>query len=121
MQCLSNPRYLHHLASTLSLEDERVINYLKYLRYWKDPQYVRYIRFPRKFVFYLVDTMYSNVQIDCLYFLDLLQDKTFRQKLKSPEFIELIFNEQFYHWLYYNGKQKEAPDIKPTVNEEKPV
>ena len=62
VQCLANPNYLHcmHLNSehfshsftraTSDLaqhgyfEDERFINYLTYLRYWKQPEYARYIK-----------------------------------------------------------------------------
>ena len=68
VQCLANPEYLNcklganekgfvfwlkqatnshqhniDLAQRLYFEDERFIGYLRYLTYWKDPKYARYI------------------------------------------------------------------------------
>ncbi|KAI5793391.1 SOH1-domain-containing protein [Pyronema domesticum] len=41
VQCLANPFYLCHLAQTKVLEDERFMNYVTYLNYWREPVYAR--------------------------------------------------------------------------------
>mmetsp|Transcript_34104 Transcript_34104/g.54589 ORF Transcript_34104/g.54589 Transcript_34104/m.54589 type:complete len:140 (+) Transcript_34104:215-634(+) len=91
IQCLSNPRYLNHLAQQLVLEDEAFISYLEYLQYWKRPEYAKFVLYPH-----------------CLYFIDLLQDKEFREKLKDPQVCEMIHTQQFFHWQYLHGKPQEG-------------
>eukprot|EP00884_Botryococcus_braunii_P006847 jgi/Botrbrau1/16163/Bobra.0272s0001.1 len=61
VQCLANPGYINWLAQNRYFDDSRFINYLKYLLYWKQPEYSRFIIYPH-----------------CLFFLDLLQSKDFR-------------------------------------------
>jgi mediator of RNA polymerase II transcription subunit 31 len=46
------------------LEDQKFLNYLEYLRYWKEPEYLRLLRIP-----YAVDV------------LEMLLDKNARQEL----------------------------------------
>lgn len=41
VQCLANPFYLNHLAHTKLLEDERFLNYLEYLNYFRQPEYAK--------------------------------------------------------------------------------
>lgn len=43
IQCLAHPQYLHELHIQGYLEKPPFLNYLKYLEYWKEPQYVRFI------------------------------------------------------------------------------
>jgi len=88
IQCLANPKYLNFLAQSLYLEDEAFVNYLKYLLYWKQPEYAKFIIYPNS-----------------LYFLDLLQKEEFRKVLKNPNICEDIHLQQFYHWQY-SGKSK---------------
>ncbi|GBG23904.1 Mediator of RNA polymerase II transcription subunit 31 [Hondaea fermentalgiana] len=83
VQCLANPGYLMHLAQTLVLEDENFLAYLEYLRYWKEPEYAKFIIYPH-----------------CLYMLDLLRDKGFRARLKDPQVTEMIHSQQFFHWQF---------------------
>lgn len=92
VQSLANPRYLNHLAQTLQLEDESVLAYLEYLKYWSKPEYAKYVLYPH-----------------CLYFLDLLtRSEEFRQALKDPHKAEMIHMQQFYHWQYLHAS-KESP------------
>ena len=44
--CLANPQYLNSLATQGYFDDEAFIRYLKYLLYFKRPEYVKYILFP---------------------------------------------------------------------------
>jgi len=99
VQCLANPKYLNHLAQNLFLEDPAFLGYLEYLRYWKEPQYAKFVTFPH-----------------CLYILDLLQDKGFRERLKDPKVAEYIHVQQFYHWQYF---QTDALESSPTNLEER--
>ncbi|XP_078155871.1 SOH1 family protein isoform X2 [Carex rostrata] len=43
IQCLANPTYIHYLAQNRYFEDEAFIGYLKYLKYWQKPEYVKFI------------------------------------------------------------------------------
>uniref|UniRef100_A0A182MA23 Mediator of RNA polymerase II transcription subunit 31 n=1 Tax=Anopheles culicifacies TaxID=139723 RepID=A0A182MA23_9DIPT len=62
VQCLANPNYLHSQRGYF--KDAAFVNYLKYLLYWKEPEYAKYLKFPM-----------------CLYFLDLLQYEHFRREI----------------------------------------
>ena len=55
VQSLASPAYLHYLATSGILYQSSFLDFLRYLRYWKQPQYAKYIMYPH-----------------CLYFLDLL-------------------------------------------------
>lgn len=41
VQCLANPMYLNYLAQSKVLEEEAFLEYLKYLEYWRAPEYTR--------------------------------------------------------------------------------
>ncbi len=83
VELLSNPRYLHSLAQKNLFDDQRFIRYLNYLQYWRTPKYAKCIKY-----------------VHCLKFLELLQNEIFRKKLKEPSFIEMIHQNQYYHWCY---------------------
>ena len=55
IQCLASPAYLHYLATSGILYQSSFLDFLRYLRYWKRPEYAKYLSYPH-----------------CLYFLDLL-------------------------------------------------
>jgi mediator of RNA polymerase II transcription subunit 31 len=44
VQALANPFYLHSLAQQSILEQPAFVNYLKYLLYWKEKDYARFIQ-----------------------------------------------------------------------------
>jgi mediator of RNA polymerase II transcription subunit 31 len=54
VQALANPFYLHSLAQQSILEQPAFINFLKYLLYWKEKDYARFIQCVRFSVFDLV-------------------------------------------------------------------
>eukprot|EP00968_Pinguiococcus_pyrenoidosus_P019584 scaffold2141_cov282-Pinguiococcus_pyrenoidosus.AAC.12 len=65
--------------------------FLKYLQYWKQPEYVRYIQYPHS-----------------LGFLDILCDDendTFRSSLKDAAFRDFIHSQHFLHWQHYAGQR----------------
>ncbi|KAF8633645.1 hypothetical protein AX15_001331 [Amanita polypyramis BW_CC] len=82
VQALANPFYLHSLAQQNILEQPAFINYLKYLLYFKEKDYARFIHYPH-----------------ALHHLELLQHAQFRARLKNDEFFrEYLHQKQFDHW-----------------------
>lgn len=43
VQALGNPFYLYNLAVEGYMDDPAFVNYLKYLQYWQDKEYARFI------------------------------------------------------------------------------
>lgn len=66
---LANPRYLQHLAANKFFDDARFVEYLRYLQYWREPAYVKYLVYPGP----------------TLNHLRLLQEERFRREIISPE------------------------------------
>ncbi|KCV70813.1 hypothetical protein H696_03164 [Fonticula alba] len=85
VQCLANPQYLIFLAhDRRCLTDPAFVRYLRYLMYWKQPQYAKYISYPH-----------------ALYFLELLQCPTFRYQLvHSTDIVQATHGLQYHYWLY---------------------
>ncbi|PFH52068.1 hypothetical protein AMATHDRAFT_57888 [Amanita thiersii Skay4041] len=82
VQALANPFYLHSLAQQNILEQPAFINYLKYLLYFQEKDYARFIHYPH-----------------ALHHLELLQHAQFRSQLKKDElFREYLHQKQFDHW-----------------------
>eukprot|EP00455_Lapot_gusevi_P007962 TRINITY_DN13421_c0_g1_i1.p1 TRINITY_DN13421_c0_g1~~TRINITY_DN13421_c0_g1_i1.p1 ORF type:complete len:165 (-),score=10.26 TRINITY_DN13421_c0_g1_i1:60-509(-) len=88
VELLANPHYLHHLAQKRYFEDKNFLNYIDYLQYWRSPEYVLHL---------------SHVQ--CLHFLELLQRPEFREKLLDINYINMIHNNQFWHWRHYRANR----------------
>lgn len=84
VQNLGNIRYLHFLAQTKKFDDPAFMNFLRYLRYWKQPEYMQYLVFPQ-----------------CLAFLDALIDNPkFRNELLIPQFVDYCHQQQGLHWQF---------------------
>jgi mediator of RNA polymerase II transcription subunit 31 len=83
LQNLSNASYLQHLAQNGYFQREDFMNYLVYLRYWKRPEYTRFLLFPHSLAY--LDALIDNVD--------------FRNELSLPGFIEFIHKQQGAHWL----------------------
>ena len=105
IQCLASPAYLHHLATTGVLQDAAFLEYLEYLQYWKQEEYVKFLSYPH-----------------CLYFLDLLlKSPTFRRELANVSFRNFVHEQQFYSWqhrariLSGEGLPKEETKLQPTA------
>ncbi|KAM3130544.1 hypothetical protein pb186bvf_017353 [Paramecium bursaria] len=71
VQMLANPQYLKYLRQYI--DDDCFINYLKYLCYFKDPKYFKYIQYPM-----------------CIKILDCLQNQEFRIMIKDDIFIDKL-------------------------------
>jgi len=82
VQNLCNAKYLLYLAQNRYLVDERFMKFLRYLRYWKRPEYSRLLIFPQ-----------------CLAFLDnLIENELFRKELTLPPFADFVHAQQGSHW-----------------------
>ncbi|KAK3157163.1 hypothetical protein QOZ80_2AG0117020 [Eleusine coracana subsp. coracana] len=88
VQCLANPTYIHYLAQNRYFEDEAFIGYLKYLKYWQRPEYIKYIMYPH-----------------CLFFLELLQNANFRNAMAHPASKELAHRQQYFFWKNYRNNR----------------
>ncbi|KAF6006459.1 hypothetical protein HII13_005136 [Brettanomyces bruxellensis] len=74
-------QYLTYLAQTGHLEDPRFLNYLKYLEYWRQPEYAKQLVYP-----------------DCLHILTLLQSEEFRKQISKFEVSSVIYNDMVARW-----------------------
>ncbi|WVW85075.1 hypothetical protein I302_107111 [Kwoniella bestiolae CBS 10118] len=80
IQCLSNPQYLHSLSTQGYFTKKTFINYLKYLEYWRKPEYVKFIVYPTSLIY-----------------LTLLQSELFRERLADPGFINELMRVGIKH------------------------
>ncbi|KAH8741409.1 SOH1 family protein [Cryptosporidium ryanae] len=90
VQCLSNPDYLQWLSKEGYFEDKSFIRYLKYLLYWSEFPYNKYISYPY-----------------CIRMLRLLQDEDFRKSLEKEEVIQVIRHQQTLQWIYADLKKED--------------
>ncbi|EFP12464.1 CRE-MDT-31 protein [Caenorhabditis remanei] len=79
VQALGNPNYLNFLAQRGYFKEEYFVNYLKYLLYWKKPEYARCLKFPQ-----------------CLHMLEALQSQQFRDAMAyGNDFYQITFCSTF--------------------------
>ncbi|KAJ2457396.1 suppressor of hpr1 [Coemansia sp. RSA 2424] len=104
VQCLANPWYINIIAQQGFFDKPEFVNYLKYLKYWQRPEYARFVVYPH-----------------ALAFLDLLQQKSFREEMKRVDEATRIHELQYHHWRWPNYLQEgegesTAADPAPTSN-----
>ncbi|KAF9814579.1 hypothetical protein IEO21_05037 [Rhodonia placenta] len=103
VQSLANPFYLHSLAQQGILNQPVFVNFLKYLLYWKEKDYARFILYPH-----------------ALHHLELLQQAQFRQEIGKDEWREYLNQKQFDHWRTWREPQKTSnaqnPEPQPTAD-----
>lgn len=80
--------FLAVIAQRGYFKDQTFINYLKYLLYWKEPEYARYIKYPM-----------------CLYFLDLLQYEHFRREIINSQCVKFIDDQAVLLWQHYTRRR----------------
>jgi len=88
VQCLANPNYLNFLAQRGVFKEQTFINYIKYLLYWKQPEYAKYLKYPQS-----------------LHMLELLQYEQFRKELMNAQCAKFIDDQQLLHWQHYQRKR----------------
>lgn len=81
VQSLANIQYVSYLAQNEYLSDPAFIAYLKYLNYWRDAKYAKFLVYP-----------------NCLHILTLLQTESFRKNIIVPEFMNSLMNDMVQKW-----------------------
>lgn len=102
VQSLANPYYLHSLAQQGVLNQPAFVNFLKYLLYWKEKDYARFILYVRaifSLYFYLTSCRYPHA----LHHLELLQHAKFRSEIAKDEWREYLNQKQFDHWRTWHA------------------
>ncbi|KAJ3412586.1 hypothetical protein HDV05_000566 [Chytridiales sp. JEL 0842] len=100
-------RHLPLLAQQRYFEDPAFINYLKYLQYWREPQYSQFIVYPY-----------------ALELLIYLQHPAFRASVAAESTVQLIHQKEFFHWKNFRIKNPEpVPEddplpVKPELDED---
>ena len=82
------------LAQRSYFKDVAFLNYLKYLLYWKEPEYARYLKYPI-----------------CLYFLDLLQYEHFRREIVNQQCCKFIDDQAILLWQHYTRRRTKMLQI----------
>jgi mediator of RNA polymerase II transcription subunit 31 len=83
IQNLCNASYLQFLAQNKYFDQKEFMNYLRYLRYWNNPEYKQLLIFPQ-----------------CLEILDnLLSNESFRKELLLPQFVAYFHQQQGSFWM----------------------
>jgi mediator of RNA polymerase II transcription subunit 31 len=99
VQLLANPSYLNYLAQYKYFEEDGFIEYIKYLQYWKQPQYSKFLAYPH-----------------CLFFLDRLQDEQFRDECRKTTQMNHMFTQQHAHWRFYRqNREQEATNTTSSI------
>ncbi|KAI0728234.1 SOH1-domain-containing protein [Fomitopsis betulina] len=105
VQALANPFYLHSLAQQNILSQPAFVNFLKYLLYWKEKDYARFIHYPH-----------------ALHHLELLQHEQFRSEIGKDEWREYLNQKQFDHWRTWREPHRIAPSqTAEGLQDQKPV
>ena len=87
INALANPKYLHRLAADGVLRDPAFVEYLRYLAYWEEPAYAKFVLYPH-----------------ALRFRRELLREEFRLALENPRVSERVFAEQFEHWRTFRER-----------------
>ncbi|MCO5591933.1 hypothetical protein L7F22_045926 [Adiantum nelumboides] len=103
VHCLANPTYINYLAQNRYFEDDSFVGYLKYLEYWRRPEYAKFIVYPH-----------------ALFFLELLQNPHFRNAMAHPANKELAHRQQFYYWKHHRSNRLKNILPRPLPVEEAP-
>lgn len=120
------------LAQRGFFKEQSFVNYLKYLLYWKKPEYAKFLKWVEVFgtnmqknkimltsncsgrtkSWLLIRHFFSNLMISfphrypqCLHFLELLQYEHFRRELVNPACAKFIDEQQILHWQYYSRRR----------------
>ncbi|KAH9472794.1 hypothetical protein MJO28_001344 [Puccinia striiformis f. sp. tritici] len=88
VQSLANPHFMQELTLNGTLRSETMINYLQYLKYFHDPNYARFVRYP-----------------NALKILDLLNNsEEFRTMIETQEHAQLLTDKFIQNWISLSGR-----------------
>ncbi|ETO09223.1 hypothetical protein RFI_28166 [Reticulomyxa filosa] len=94
------------LAQNNYFENKKFIKYLEYLQYWKKPEYACLVKLNFVLALFVCETQTKAVfHVHALRFLELLQMESFRKALKEPVFVEMLHQNQFWHWRFYKSNR----------------
>ncbi|CAD25946.1 similarity to SUPPRESSOR OF THE TEMPERATURE-SENSITIVE GROWTH OF YEAST MRP1 MUTANTS [Encephalitozoon cuniculi GB-M1] len=88
VQLLCNPDYLRWLTREGHFESEEFRSYLRYLEYWRSPEYSRFLTYPQ-----------------CLAVLEHLNSENINDMLSDENFFLALGEQQYFIWL---NKHKEG-------------
>ncbi|CAD6184709.1 unnamed protein product [Caenorhabditis auriculariae] len=89
VQSLANPNYVNFLAQRGYFKEEYFINYLKYLLYWKRPEYARALKYPQ-----------------ALHILEALQSPQFRDAMAAGSNAKFVEDQLMLQWQFYLRKRQ---------------
>jgi mediator of RNA polymerase II transcription subunit 31 len=102
------------LAQRDYFKDPAFVNYLKYLLYWKQPEYAKFLKVTSEFLSRLLasNTNFSKQYPMCLYFLDLLQSEEFRRKIVTAPCVKFIDDQAILLWQHYTRRRTKTLDTQ---------
>jgi len=89
VQALANPSYLNFLAQRGVFRDASFVNYLNYLLYWKEPEYIKFLVFPQ-----------------CIALLEMLQQQQFLKEIVNAQCSKYIDEQMLLLWLHYKRRRE---------------
>ncbi|CAH7675256.1 SOH1-domain-containing protein [Phakopsora pachyrhizi] len=88
VQSLANPHFVQELTLNGILKSECMINYLNHLKYFHQPNYSRFVRYP-----------------NALKILDLLNTSDqFRKMIENQECSQILTDKFIQHWIFLSGR-----------------
>ncbi|AFN84002.1 Rad5p-binding protein [Encephalitozoon romaleae SJ-2008] len=82
VQLLCNPEYLRWLAHEGYFESEEFRSYLRYLEYWRRPEYSRFLSYPQ-----------------CLAILERLNNGNVNDIMNNESLFSALGEQQYFIWL----------------------
>lgn len=83
IQLLCNPEYLRWLYNNNYFKDSHFIKYLKYLQYFGEPAYSKFLVYPQ-----------------CIPILEKLLSENILEKLSNEEFYTKLSEDQYFMWKH---------------------
>jgi len=89
VQCLANADYLHWLALNKYLDDPAFVAFLRYLSYWRRPEYARFLVYPQ-----------------ALAILELLGRAEVRREVGRVQYKDFLQDQQLLQWRFYLNNRR---------------
>ncbi|KAM3573803.1 hypothetical protein VYU27_004224 [Nannochloropsis oceanica] len=93
VQCLANADYLHWLALNKYLDDPAFVVFLRYLNYWRRPEYARFLVYPQT-----------------LAVLELLGRAEVRKEIGRVQYKDFLQDQQLLQWRFYLNNRRRLAD-----------
>lgn len=93
VQCLANADYLHWLALNKYLDDPAFVVFLRYLSYWRRPEYARFLVYPQ-----------------ALAVLELLGRAEVRREVGRVQYKDFLQDQQLLQWRFYVNNRRRLAD-----------